>query len=126
MHSLENRHYSPVFWQKRQALADFKRQKPMFEQLMSMTRDCMRQHPELENDVKGAIGCETVHPQSDSSFTNFNFHTHPHGDIDYPSPADKERTNFFNKEYLLIGLASKNKVVVYHKSDNFERKLAEF
>lgn len=126
MDSLLNRHYSPMFWQKRQALSDFKRQKPMFQQLMNMTKQCMRAHPELEHDVKGAIGCETVHPQSDSRFTNFTFHTHPHGDIDYPSQADKERTNYFKKEYLLIGLPTKDKVVVYHKSDNFERKIAEF
>ena len=126
MHSLENRHYSPMFWQKRQALADFKKQKPMFEQLMNMTRNCMRAHPELENDVKGAIACETIHPQTMSQFSNFTFHTHPHGDIDYPSETDKNTTNNLNKEYLLIGLAPKNKVVVYHKSDNFEKKIAEF
>lgn len=126
MNSLEFPHANMDMWQKRNDINSFKKQKPMFEQLMAMTRQCMKSNPHLANDVKGAIACETIHPTTLSPFNNFTFHTHPHGDIDYPSEKDKQTTKNLKKKYLLIGLASKNKVVVYSDKDNFERKIAEF
>jgi len=124
--SLEFPHVSPVMWQKRQSIKKFKKQKPMFKQLMDMTAKCMREHPELANDVHGAIQCEVIHPETMSKFTDFTFHTHPHGDIDYPSDKDIETTKTLNKEWLLIGLPTRNKVVVYNAKDGFKRKVAEF
>ena len=98
----------------------------MFKQLMDMTAKCMREHPELANDVPGAIQCEVIHPETMSKFTDYTFHTHPHGDIDYPSDKDIETTKTLNKEWLLIGLPTRNKVVVYNAKDGFKRKVAEF
>jgi hypothetical protein len=126
MHSLENRHYSPEIWKRRQDIIKMRGQKPLFEQLMGMTRECMRSHPEYDGDVHGAIQCETIHPFTLSSIDNFTFHTHPMGDIDYPSDSDIKTTNDHNKDWLLIGLATKGKVVAYHKSDGFKKKEAEF
>jgi proteasome lid subunit RPN8/RPN11 len=61
------------------------------------------------------------------SSNDYTFHTHPNGEIDYPSPLDIETTtNRLKKDWLLIGVARKNKVVVYHKSDGFKKKVAEF
>ena len=48
------------------------------------------------------------------------------GDIDYPSEVDKKTTSSHNKDWLLIGLATKGKVAVYHKNDGFKQKVAEF
>jgi len=126
MHSLENRHYSPEIWKRRQDIIKMRSQKPLFEQLMSMTRQCMRNNPQYDGDVKGAIQCETVHPFTLSNVDNFTFHTHPMGDIDYPSDIDRQTTNNQNKDWLLIGLATKGKVAVYHKNDGFSEKVAEF
>ena len=119
-------HTSVEMWQKRNRLNDFKKQRPLFEQLMNMTRNCMRLNPHLHNDVKGAIACETIDPSTLSPLNDYTFHTHPHGDIDYPSEKDKETTLNLKKSWILIGLPTRNKVVVYHKDDNFERKVAEF
>jgi hypothetical protein len=124
--TLDHPHVSAMVWQKRQSLNEIKRQRPMFEQLMQQTTQCMNSHPELHNDVKGAIACETIHPQTLSPFSNFTFHTHPHSDIDYPSEQDIKTTMKLKKDYLLIGLPSKNKVVVYTKDDNYQEKIAEF
>lgn len=126
MHSLENRHYSPEMWLERQEILKMRKQKPLFEQLMGMTRECMMRNPQYANDVHGAIQCETVHPFTLSNVDNFTFHTHPHGDIDYPSDVDKKTTSRQNKDWLLIGLATKGKVAVYHKSDGYSKKRAEF
>ena len=126
MHSIENPHYSASFWNKRQELQALKRQKPMFEQLMGLTRECMKNNPQLEGDVEGAIQCEAIHPMTMSDLNNFTFHTHPMGDIDYTSKVDIKTTSNKNKDWLLIGLATKRKVVAYHKSDGYSRKVAEF
>ena len=98
----------------------------MFEQLMGMTNKCMMKNPHLGNDVKGAIACETIHPETLSAFSNFSFHTHSHADIEHPSDVDINSTTKLGKDWLLIGLAKKNKVVAYHKSDGFKKKVAEF
>jgi len=115
----------PMFWHKRQSIAEFRQQAPMFKQLMISTKTCMMNHPELRNNIKGAIQCETIHPQTLSNFSNFTFHTHPHS-IDYPSPKDKETTSKLNKDYLLIGVVPKNQVYVYHKKDNFSQPVSVF
>ena len=94
--------------------------------MMASTRGCMRNNPQFHNDVSGAIACETIHPDTMKTESNYTMHTHPHGDIDYPSDLDIQTTNKLGKDYLLIGLATKDKVVVYHKSDNFQNKVAEF
>ena len=124
--SLEFPHVSPMMWQKRQSIKKFKKQKPMFKQLMDMTAKCMKEHPELANDVQGAIQCEVIHPETMSKFTDYTFHTHPHGDIDYPSDKDIETTKTLNKEWLLIGLPTRNTVVAYNAKDGFKHKVAEF
>lgn len=124
--TLEHPHVPITVWNKRQSLYTIKKQRGMFEQLMQQTTQCMKEHPELHNDVKGAIQCETIHPGTLSNFTNFTFHTHPHSDIDYPSEQDIKTTQKLNKDFLLIGLPSKDRVVVYHKDDNFQEKIAEF
>jgi len=125
MKNLEMPHKSVVYWHKRQSLNEIRKQKPMFEQLMAQTRQCMELHPDLANDITGAIQCETIHPQTLSGFANFTFHTHPHN-IAYPSQKDIETTKRLHKEYLLIGLAQQNKVVAFHKDDNYERLVAKF
>lgn len=125
MTTLESLKKPPMYWQKRQSLQQIKNQKGMFEQLMRQTRQCMQEHPEFANDVKGAIQCEVIHPQTLSGFSNFTFHTHPHN-IAYPSQKDIETTKRLHKEYLLIGLAQQNKVVAFHKDDNYERLVAKF
>lgn len=119
-------HQSPNWWHGRQTLAEIKRMKPEFEQLMAQTRQCMTAHPELANDVTGAIQCETIHPATLSNFSRFTFHTHPHGNIDYPSPQDIKTTNKLKKKYLVIGLASKNQIVVFSNKDNFKNIVARF
>jgi len=125
MTTLESVHKTPMYWHKRQSLQQIKKQKGMFEQLMNETRRCMNTHPELENDVQGAISCEVIHPQTLSPFSNFTFHTHPHN-IDYPSEADIKTTNKLKKEWLIIGLADRNQVVAFNKSDGFKKIVARF
>ena len=124
--TLDHPHVPLIIWQRRQSLNRIKEQRGLFEQLMQQTTECMRAHPELHNDVKGAIQCETIHPATLSNFINYTFHTHPHADIDYPSDQDIKTTKNLNKDFLVIGLPSKNRVVVYHKDDNFQEKIAEF
>ena len=126
MHSLESPHQPPEMWIKRQQLKSIMKERPMFEQLMRLTGKCMMKNPQFDSDVNGAIACETFHPSIEDSNSNFSFHTHPHSDIDYPSDVDKNTNNERNKDWLLIGLPSKNKVVAYHKSDGFTKKVAEF
>jgi hypothetical protein len=124
--TLDHPHVPISEWSRRQSLNKIKEQRPMFEQLMQQTSQCMKQHPELHNDVEGAIQCETIHPQTLSNFIDYTFHTHPHGDIDYPSEQDIKTTTKLKKDFLVIGLPSKDRVVVYHKDDNFQEKIAEF
>jgi len=134
MDSLESTHYSSKFYLRRASLRRIKNEKPFFEQLMGMTNKCMRNNPHLEGNVEGAIACEHIHPETRRELDNpslknqmdYNFHTHPNGDIDYPSPVDIQTTNKMKKDWLLIGVATKNKVVVYHKDDGFQNKVAEF
>lgn len=126
MHSLESPHSDPSFWLKRQQILKFRKERPMFEQLMGLTSKCMSNNPHLSDDVEGAIACETYHPDFHNPDSNYSFHTHPMGDIDYPSDVDI-KTNIDNdKEWLLIGLPTTNKVVAYHKSDGFKKMVASF
>ena len=134
MDSLDSAHNSPEFFLRRSSLSRLKSNKPLFEQLMGMTNQCMRNNPQLEGNVEGAIACEHIDPETRRELDNglissndYTFHTHPNGEIDYPSPLDIETTtNRLKKDWLLIGVARKNKVVVYHKSDGFKKKVAEF
>jgi proteasome lid subunit RPN8/RPN11 len=80
----------------------------------------------LEGDVSGAIACEHIDPAVMSNLNDYTFHTHPNGEIDYPSDTDIDTTTKLKKDWLLIGVARKNKVVAYHKSDGFKQKVAEF
>ena len=100
MNSLESTKKLPMYWHKRQTLADIKRQAPMFRQLMEQSKQCMKEHPEFHgNDsasIKKQIACEVIHPQTLTPFSNFTFHTHP-ARIDYPSPADKKTTSKLKK-----------------------------
>ena len=129
MNSLESTRPTAMIWHRRQTLNDLKRQKPLFLQLMEESKRCMVQHnmsQRMDNEsVKKAIQCEVIHPQTLSSFTNYTYHTHPHN-IPYPSEKDKETTLRLNKEYLTIGIVPIRKVVVFHKSDNFEKEIARF
>ena len=133
MDSLDSAHQSPEFYLRRSSLSRLKDNKPLFEQLMNMTNKCMRKNPQLEGDVQGAIACEHIDPETrreiDNGLSNINdytFHTHPNGEIDYPSDTDINTTTKLKKDWLLIGVARKNKVVAYHKSDGFKQKVAEF
>ena len=126
MHSLDSPHQPPEFWLKRQQLHSIMKERPMFEQLMGLTSKCMMKNPQFDHDVQAAIACETFHPSIQDPNSNYSFHTHPHSDIDYPSEVDKKTNIERNKEWLLIGLPSKDKVVAYHKSDGFTKKVAEF
>ena len=134
MDSLDAAHNSPEFYLRRKSLSRIKNNKPFFEQLMGLTNQCMRNNPQLEGNVEGAIACEHIHPETRRELDNpsmkndmdYNFHTHPNGEIDYPSPQDRETTMKMNKDWLVIGVARKNKVVVYHKSDGFKKKVSEF
>ena len=129
MISLESTKKSPMYWHKRQTLADIKRQKPMFLQLMAQSSQCMKEHPEFHgNDsasIKRQIACEVIHPQTLSPFSNFTFHTHP-ARIDYPSEADKKTTTKLKKEFLVIGVVPTRQIVVYEQSDNYENMIARF
>ena len=129
MNSLESTRPTAMIWHRRQTLNDLKRQKPLFLQLMEESKRCMVQHnmsQRMDNEsVKKAIQCEVIHPQTLSSFTNYTYHTHPHN-IPYPSEKDKETTLRLNKEYLTIGIVPIRKVVVFHKSDNFEKEIVRF
>ena len=129
MNSLESTQQSPMFWHKRQSLAQIRSQKPMFLQLMEQSKQCMNEHPEFHgNDpssIKKQIACEVIHPQTLSPFSNFTFHTHP-ARIDYPSDADRKTTTKLKKEYLVIGVVPTNQIVVYEQSDNFENMIARF
>ena len=125
LNSLESPRKSAMYWQKRQSMQQIKSQKPMFLQLMRATNECMRQHPEFHRDTQAAIACETIHPQTLSPFSNFTFHTHPH-DIQYPSDKDKQTTKRLHKDYLLIGLPTRNQVIAFHKNDNFQNVIARF
>ena len=129
MNSLESTRPTPMVWHRRQTLNDIKSQKPLFLQLMEESQRCMVQHKMSQSmdkeSVKKAIQCETISPQTLSSFTNYTYHTHPHN-IPYPSEKDKETTLRLNKEYLTIGIVPIRKVVVFHKSDNFEKEIARF
>ena len=134
MDSLDSAHQSPEFYLRRSSLQRIKNEKPFFEQLMGMTNQCMRNNPQLEGNVEGAIACEHIHPETRRELDNpslknqmdYNFHTHPNGEIDYPSDTDIETTIKMKKDWILIGVARKNKVVAYHKSDGFTEKVAEF
>ena len=134
MDSLDSAHQSPEFYLRRSSLKRIKNEKPFFEQLMGMTNQCMRNNPQLEGNVEGAIACEHIHPETRRELDNpslknqmdYNFHTHPNGEIDYPSDTDKDTTIKMKKDWLLIGVARKNKVVAYHRSDGFTEKVAEF
>ena len=129
MNSLESTRPTPMVWHRRQTLNDIKSQKPLFLQLMEESQRCMVEHKMSQSmdkeSVKKAIQCEVIHPQTLSSFTNYTYHTHPHN-IPYPSEKDKETTLRLNKEYLTIGIVPIRKVVVFHKSDNFEKEIARF
>ena len=129
MNSLESTKPTAMMWHKRQTLNDLQKQKPFFLQLMQSSKNCMKVHhmsQSMDNQsVKKAIQCEVIHPQTLSSFTNYTYHTHPHN-IPYPSEKDKETTLRLNKEYLTIGIVPIRKVVVFHKSDNFEKEIARF
>jgi len=129
MNSLESTKQSPMFWHKRQSLAQIRSQKPMFLQLMEQSKQCMNEHPEFHgNDassIKKQIACEVIHPQTLTPFSNFTFHTHP-ANINYPSDADKATTIKLKKPYLLIGIVPLMKTVVYHESDNYEHMISQF
>ena len=130
MNSLESTQQSPMFWHKRQSLAQIRSQKPMFLQLMEQSKQCMNEHPEFHgNDpssIKKQIACEVIHPQTLTPYSNFTFHTHPHN-LPYPSDQDKIQTwDKLKKEYLVIGVVPTKKIVVFHHKDNFENKIAEF
>ena len=126
MDSIDAAHNSPEFYMRRKSISRLKDNKPLFEQLMGMTNQCMRKNPHLEGDVSGAIACEHIDPAVMSNLNDYTFHTHPNGEIDYPSDTDISTTNKLKKDWLLIGVARKNKVVAYHKSDGFKQKVAEF
>jgi len=129
MNSLESTKKLPMYWHKRQTLADIKRQAPMFRQLMEQSKQCMKEHPEFHgNDsasIKKQIACEVIHPQTLTPFSNFTFHTHP-ARIDYPSEADKKTTRKLNKEYLVIGVVPYMQNVVYEQSDGFQNMIMRF
>ena len=126
MNSLESGHSTPEFFLRRKSLARLKQNKPMFEQLMGLTNQCMRNNPQFDGQVHEAIQCEHIDPAVMSNLNDYTFHTHPMGDIDYPSDVDINTTMKLKKDWLLIGLATKNKVAVYHKGDGFKKKVAEF
>ena len=126
MKSLDSPHHSPELYLKRKSLQRLRENKPMFEQLMVLTNQCMRNNPNFDGDVQGAIQCEHIDPAVMSNLNDYTFHTHPMGDIDYPSDVDINTTMKLKKDWLLIGLATKNRVAVYHKNDGFKRKVAEF
>lgn len=129
VNSIESTKKQPMFWHKRQTLANIKAQAPMFRQLMAQSQKCMDQHPEFHGtdsaSIKKQIACEVIHPQTLSPFANFTFHTHP-ARIDYPSEADKKTTRKLKKEYLVIGIVPTNQIVVYEQSDNFQNMIARF
>ena len=68
LNSLESTKQNPMFWHKRQSLAQIRSQKPMFLQLMEQSKQCMNEHPEFHgNDassIKKQIACEVIHPQT--------------------------------------------------------------
>ena len=129
MLSLESTKKQPMYWHKRQTLAEIKRQAPMFRQLMAQTRQCMKEHPELHgNDstsIHRQIACEVIHPQTLSPFSNFTYHTHP-ARIDYPSDVDKQTTTKLKKEFLVIGVAPIDQIVVYEQRDGYQKMIARF
>ena len=130
MNSLESTKKQPMYWHKRQTLAEIKRQAPYFRQLMAMSEQCMKEHPEFhgtsKKQIERQIACEVIHPQTLTPFSNFTFHTHP-ARIDYPSPADINTTkNVLKKEYIVIGVVPTDQIVVYEQSDNFENMIARF
>ena len=129
MRKLEFPHSPIDRWHNSRNLDDIRKHKEEFKQLMIKSQHCMSvNHLSQSLDdrsVKQAIQCETIHPQTLSGFSNFTFHTHPHN-IAYPSQKDIETTKRLHKEYLLIGLAQQNKVVAFHKDDNYERLVAKF
>ena len=129
MNSLESTKKQPMYWHKRQTLATIKSQAPMFRQLMAQSNQCMKEHPEFHGtdaaSIKKQIACEVIHPQTLSSFSNFTYHTHP-ARIDYPSDVDKTTTKKLKKEFLVIGVAPIDQIVVYEQSDGYENMIARF
>jgi len=124
MNSLESTKPTAFFWHRRRTLEQIKHQAPFFRQLMAETKRCMVENRMSQamnpQAIKNAIKCEVIHPQTLTPYSNYTFHTHPHN-LPYPSDQDKIQTwDKLKKEYLVIGIVPTNKIVTFHKADNFE------